>query len=237
MRMAVFSFSSQVLERILFGSDASNSFGFHSLDELADADHGPAHRAASDFLRVVAGGHAQGIKMAVKRFEHGLGFDAGADAAGGAMFNVDGCSDSDLIAFAVGLQRMKGRGFHQPDHVRRRIDRRQFGMVGGERVLEIDRLRGLAASSNGMSLSQLFLPEKKRANDSIESLARNSANKSDADQFADYATAIAVRRASIPSSAFHSMRAAASPASRAASAASGWAAIRFSSCVRHTRAW
>ena len=49
-----------------------------------------------------------------------------------------------------------------------------------------------------------------------------------------YATAIAVRRASIPSSACHSMRAAFSAASRAASAASGWAAIRFSSCLRHT---
>ena len=46
-------------------SDSSIPFQF--LHELPDANHRSAHRAASDLLRVVAGGDANGIKASVER--------------------------------------------------------------------------------------------------------------------------------------------------------------------------
>src|SRR5438477_1081517 len=97
----------------------------HFFYELPDADQGATYGAASYFLNVVAGGYAQGIKAAVKRLQHRLSLDAGADAAGGAVFDVNGCPYGDLVAFTVRLQCMEGGGFHQPDHVGRGIDRRK----------------------------------------------------------------------------------------------------------------
>src|ERR1022692_2591097 len=124
-------------------------FVFHLLDELADADHCATYRAASNFLHVVAGGHTQRVETSVEGFEHSLRLDARSDAAGGAMFNVDGCSHSDLVAFTVRLQGVKRRGLHQADHVWRGIHGRQLGMVGRERVLEFDGLFGVAARPDG----------------------------------------------------------------------------------------
>src|ERR1035438_1327965 len=91
-------------------------FVFHLLDELADADHCATYRAASNFLHVVAGGHTQRVETSVEGFEHGLRLDACADAAGGAMFNVDGSAHRDLVAFTVRLQCMERRRLHQADH-------------------------------------------------------------------------------------------------------------------------
>ena len=138
------------------------------------------------------------------------------------------------------------RQFPSDDHVRSGIDRRQPRMVRGECVIELDRLLGLGVSANGnvsshscdlckrkepMILSNHWLePESKP----VELRSTGQPRRLSLHGLANYATAIAVRRASIPSSAFHSMRAAFSAASRAASAASGWAAIRFSSCLRQT---
>ena len=53
---------------------------------------------------------------------------------------------------------MKCRSFHKPDHVRRGINLRQFGMMRGERVLEFNRLLGHAASThwNGFCHSYLY---------------------------------------------------------------------------------
>ena len=152
--------SSQVL--VLAPWSDAVLFPFHFFDELAHADQGSTYGAASYFLYVVASGHAQGIKAAVKRLQHCMSFDASSNAAGGAMFDVDGCSDRDLVAFTIRLECMEGGGFHQPDHVRRRIDRRQFRMVRGEGVAELDRLLGLGARANGnFSRQMLDLCKKK----------------------------------------------------------------------------
>src|SRR5271165_46477 len=211
------------------------SLPLHLLHELADADHRPADRAAANLLRVVAGGHAQGIEASIERFQHRLGLDPRADAAGGAVLNVDRRPHRDLIALAVGLQRMKRRRLHQPDHVRRRIHRRQLRMVRRKRVLELDRLFRLAARPNG-DISGHSLTSSKKNEPTIlaESLARSGLAPPEI-RSPNYA--VAIRRALIPSSAFHSIRAASSAASSAASAFSGRAAIRFSSCLRQTFEW
>src|SRR5271167_1344908 len=133
----------------------------YSFDELADADHCPAYRASSDLLHVVAGGHSQGIETPVEGLEHSLGFDARPDAAGGAMLDVDGCAHGDLVAFTARLQRAERCRLHKTDHVWRRIHRRQFRMVGRERVLEFDRLLGLSAYSNWDLFSHSFTPPKR----------------------------------------------------------------------------
>src|SRR5450631_449605 len=137
-------------------------FVFHLLDELADADHCATYRAASNFLRVVTGGHTQRVETSVEGFEHGLRLDACADAAGGAVLNVDGCSYSDLVAFTVRLQCVERRSLHHADHVRCRIHRRQFWMVGRERVLKFDGLFGFAARPRGNLFSHSrYLSQRK----------------------------------------------------------------------------
>src|ERR1700685_3639234 len=117
----------------------------HFLAELSHADHRPPDGSAPDFTHFVARGDAQGVEAAIERLEHSLGCDAGTDAAGGAMFNVDGCAHGNLVAFTVRLQRMKCRCLHQPDHIRGRIYRGLLRMVLSERVLELNGLLRLAA--------------------------------------------------------------------------------------------
>jgi len=121
----------------------------YPFDELADADYRAPHRAAANFLRVIAGRYAHGIETSVERLEHGLGLNTSADAAGRAMFDVDGRSNGDLIALAIGLEGMKRGGLHQADHIRRGVHRRQLGMVRGEGVLELDGLLSLTARADG----------------------------------------------------------------------------------------
>ena len=57
------------------------------------------------------------------------------DPGGRAMFDMDLGAHRDLVALAIGLERLKRRRLHEPDHVRRRVNRRQFGMMRGQRVL------------------------------------------------------------------------------------------------------
>src|SRR5579872_7129123 len=119
-----------------------------------------ADRAAADLLCVVAGGDAKCVEASVERFEQGFGFDASADPAGGAVFDVDRCADGDLVAFAVGLQRVKCSRLHQSDHVGRGIYGWQLRMVRGESVLEGDSFFGLAAGPNGNGFCQKFLQKE-----------------------------------------------------------------------------
>src|ERR1700688_4366484 len=140
----------------------TSSLPFQFLHELPDADHRSTNRAASDLLPVVAGGDAQGIKTSVERLEYGLGFDARADAAGGAMFNVDGRPHSDLVAYAIRLQRVKRRCLHQADHVRRGIHRRQFRMMGREGVLELYRFLSFGARADGNLFGHSHYLSKKK---------------------------------------------------------------------------
>ena len=112
-------------------------------------------------------------------------------------------------------------------------------MVRRERVLELDGLVSVGACSNGNFSCQDSASLKRNeptilANHWLDNhLARKLATAIPS----GYAAAFAVRRESIPSSAFHSMHAAFSAASRAASAASGWEAMRFSNCLRQTFEW
>src|ERR1700756_2570338 len=150
------------------------------------------------------------------------------------MVNVNGRPHGDLVAFAIRLQRVKRRCLHQPDHVRRGINRWQFWMMGRERVLELDGFLSFGARADGNLFSHPSLSKKEMSQRFYRIIG---SNLRDPRTVSSQAAAVAVRRASMPSSAFQSMRAAFSAASRAASAASGRAAIRFSSCVRRPRAW
>src|SRR4029077_19668469 len=117
----------------------------HLFNEASHADDGASYRSTANFLGVIASRDAQGIEAPVERFEDSFSFDGGANAAGSAMFDVDRRAHADLVAFAIWLQRLEGREFHKADHVRRRVHRRQFGMVCGQCVLEFDGLLGFPA--------------------------------------------------------------------------------------------
>src|SRR5512141_2252004 len=57
----------------------------HFVQEFGNTDHCPAHRAAPNFLRIVARRHAEGIEASIERFEHGLSLDLRTHAAGSAV--------------------------------------------------------------------------------------------------------------------------------------------------------
>src|SRR5258708_22627381 len=96
----------------------------HLLEKFADAYDCAAYRALPDLLDVITCGHAHGVETSVKRFECGRGLDVGANTACSAVLHVNRGADCDLIAFAVGLERVESSDLHQADHVRRGINGR-----------------------------------------------------------------------------------------------------------------
>ena len=119
------------------------------IQKFTDADDRSAHRAAADFLNIVARSHPQSIETSVEGFEHSVRLNARANTARRAVLNIYRRSHRDFIPFAVGMQRVEGSSLHQSDHVRRGINRRQLLVVRRQRVLELDRFVGLAARRLG----------------------------------------------------------------------------------------
>jgi hypothetical protein len=112
--------------------------------------HGAFHRAAPDFLSAVVGTDAHDdIEAAVKRFEFRLGVNSHSDPAGRAVFDVDRDPHRDFALIAIWLQRMEAGRFHQANHIRSRIHRRQLRMMRGERVLQLDGFRRFAVRADG----------------------------------------------------------------------------------------
>src|SRR6266700_2835824 len=64
------------------------------------------------------------------------------------MFNVDRCADADLSIVARWQHGIGGGPFHQADHVRRGINRRQGLVVGVEGVTMLHGLRRLSAKAD-----------------------------------------------------------------------------------------
>jgi len=56
--------------------------------------------------------HPQRVETSIKGLEGCLGLDVRSDAGSTAVFDIDGRPYRDLVAFAIGLQRVKGRRFH-----------------------------------------------------------------------------------------------------------------------------
>src|ERR1700687_1674427 len=127
----------------------STSFFAHALDETRDVHHGASHRTAPDLLSAVVGSDAHDIEAAAKRFEFRLGVNSRSDPAGRAVFDVDRDPYCDFTLIAVRLQRVEAGHFHQPDHVRSRIYRWQLRVMCGERVLQLNGFRCLAAHTDG----------------------------------------------------------------------------------------
>src|SRR5882724_10894977 len=75
-----------------------------------------------------------------------------ANSSGSTMLDVDRRAYGNFITFAIGLQSVESGAFHEADHVRRGVDRRQGGMMRGEGVAEFYGLVGLAASADGRCL-------------------------------------------------------------------------------------
>ncbi len=132
-------------------------FRLSFFQELPNAYDCAANGTLADFLDIIARGYAQGIETSVKRFERSFSLNVRANATGGTVLDVDGSSHRDLVAFAVGLERMKRRGLHQADHVRRGIDRRQLRVVRGQSVFELDSLSRLTARADGDLLGHAFV--------------------------------------------------------------------------------
>src|SRR5208283_2215636 len=126
-------------------------------DEFANADDSSADSAATDFLDVVARGYAQSVEAPVKRLQHGFRPDVGADAAGRTVLDVDRSPHRNLVALTVRLKSVESRGLHEADHVGSGINRRQLGVMRGQRVFELDRFLRLAARPDGDLLGQVYL--------------------------------------------------------------------------------
>src|SRR5579872_611117 len=131
------------------GIAASTALVFHPRLKFADTDHGAAHRSSSNFLLVVTNCDPQSVEATIKEFQNRISSNLRANAAGRPVLDVDRSSDRDFIALTVGLQGVKCRSLPEADHIRGRIDRRQFRMMRGQRVLELDCLGGRTASTDG----------------------------------------------------------------------------------------
>src|SRR5436305_13213575 len=103
-------------------------------------DYGTAHGATANLLSIVSRSDAQQIELTVNRFQHSIGRYLRTDSAGGAMFNIDCRPHGDLIVVAIGLEGVKSGCLHQTNHVGRGVHGRQFRMMSGECVLELDSL-------------------------------------------------------------------------------------------------
>src|SRR6202034_962339 len=134
----------------------------------------------------------------------------------------------------------------QTKHVGSRIHGGQLRVVGGERVLQLHGLSRLAAHADGdgsshSCLERDFRNKNQRAavKAAAEPLRRETRYRSfhQRSSRGPYAATPAIRRASKPSRTSHRALAAVSAAASAFSAVCGFAFTRFSSWVRHTRAW
>src|ERR1700734_3932623 len=156
-----------------------------------------------------------------------------ANAAGGAVFDVDRGPHADLVTLAVGLEREKGRSLHQPNHVGRGINRRQPGVVDRERVFKLDSFPGFTArpdwnlSRHKLTCFAFQTLRSQRANDPRNDSPEIIGSRLRGTNTLIYAANVN-RAASIPSRACHNILAVFSAASRAVCDASGFAAIRFS---------
>ena len=132
----------------------------HLFQKLAEPDDCPSYRSAPDLLQVVTRGDAHGIETAVESLQHCFDLDVRTNPAGGAMFDMDRGAYRDLVAFAIRLERMKRCRLHQPDHVRRGVNRWQLPMMRGQRVLEFNGLDRLTPGAERNLLRQSILQKK-----------------------------------------------------------------------------
>src|SRR4029078_13444761 len=86
-----------------------------------------SHSAASDFLLIVSCCHTYLVKPAIKRFENSFPGYALSAPAGCAVLDIDRGPDRNFVAFTIRLQGVKRRRFHESNHVRSGIHRRDAG--------------------------------------------------------------------------------------------------------------
>jgi hypothetical protein len=110
---------------------------------------GAADGAAANFVGTVVGADTHDVEASVDGFEFGFGVDVDSDAAGGAVFDVDGDADSYFSVAAEGLEGVEAGGLHKANHVGRGVDGREIGVMGGEGVFEVDDFRGFSADADG----------------------------------------------------------------------------------------
>ena len=91
------------------GSRALSVLGTLFLFELALADDGPPDCPAADYLGAIVGADLKRVEAAIERFQFRLRPHYGSDFGCGAMIDVDGRADADLITLAKRKQRIEGR--------------------------------------------------------------------------------------------------------------------------------
>ena len=124
-------------------------FFAHAFDEAGDVDDGAANSAAANFVGAVVGADTHDVEASVDRFEFGFGVDVDSDAAGGAVFDVDGDADGNFSIVAKGLEGVEAGGLHEANHVGRGVDGWEIGVVSGEGVFEVNDLGGFSADTDG----------------------------------------------------------------------------------------
>jgi hypothetical protein len=123
------------LRQIAIATSAAAPLFLQPLQKTWHMHNRASDRSAPDLLKAVVGRNAHDIETSVKRFELGPSVNPHSDPTRRPVFNVNRDAHRNLSLVAKGLQRAKTRCFHQTDHVRRRIHRRQRGIMRRQRVL------------------------------------------------------------------------------------------------------
>ena len=111
--------------------------------------HGSPHRAAPNLLRSIVRGHSHDVEAPIEGLQFRRGANPHPDAARRPVLNMDRDPHGNLALFTKGLERIEARDFHQPDHVRSRVHRRQLWMMTGQGMLQFNRLFGFTARADG----------------------------------------------------------------------------------------
>ena len=109
--------------------------------ERSEADYSAINGYPADLAVVVICGDTHDVEASVEGFQRRFRTNARSDSAGRAMLDVDRSPDGGFTTLAIRLKSKEGGCLHQANHVRRGIQRRQVGMVGGQGVLEFDGLQ------------------------------------------------------------------------------------------------
>src|SRR5262245_2147661 len=82
-------------------------------EEIANLDHCPRDRSATNFLAFITGADTQNVEASVERFQHRFSLHQRSNSGSGAMLDVDSSPDRQLSVFTIRMQSVKCRSLHE----------------------------------------------------------------------------------------------------------------------------